>query len=81
MNGYELVQVWKNPDHRRDGSDVDHPAGEIALDYVGGNADLVSSEYLYTIGCCGGLTRSPTCESSCGGGCIPTAWTYGLCCG
>jgi len=57
MNGQELAQVWKDPDRRDD--DVEHPAGEIALSYVGGN-EAAPTDYLLTAGC------------NCGGG--PTNW-------
>lgn len=39
-----------------------HPAGEIDLssigDLVGGQEQEARTEYLYTVGCCGGFTSS-----------------------
>jgi hypothetical protein len=50
-----------------------HPAGEIDLstltDYVGAEAQEARTEYLYTVGCCGGLTSSHCWET------IPGHWT------
>jgi hypothetical protein len=38
MGSEDLVHTWKDPERRAGATVADHPAGEIRLDTVGGNA-------------------------------------------
>lgn len=70
MSTEELIRALKDPDYR-DGLAIDHPAGEIAVDRVGGTA--ASVVILSAISMC--TTCLVTCAisaSTCD--CNPDSW-------
>jgi hypothetical protein len=61
MSSEEIIRAWKDPDRRVDDGGVNHPAGDIELDYTGGQVSPMATEYMLSMGCaCGGITN-PTC--------------------
>jgi hypothetical protein len=66
-----MIRAWKDPDARTDGMDIDHPAGDIELDYVGGS--IASIILMTLISYC--QTCLPSCQvtnSTCN--CDPNSW-------
>lgn len=51
MSDNATVRAWKDLDRRNDMPPADHPAGEIALDPIGGN-DAGAPVGTFTILCC-----------------------------
>jgi len=62
MNTNDLVRAWKDPDSRG-GETLAHPAGELTLSLVGAGADVMRTEWVFTMGCCQGITTD-TCVCS-----------------
>lgn len=62
MASADMVRAWKDPDFHPDHGYAPHPAGDIDLGQLAG-ADLqpARTEYIATLGCCGGFTSSYVC--------------------
>lgn len=65
MSEDEIVRFWKDPDGRAGSFDeAAHPAGSIDLGMAGAaGAHAATTEKLFSLGCCGGLTNPVGCGS------------------